>query len=104
MDSILNSIPSKDLSEMIFVLGGLLGMISHFYKKKYKNETNVDLKAWFTTANPGASLYTAGTFCFAVVTAFNTGIIVDNMTVFNALYIGMTTGWAIDSGMNSDGT
>jgi hypothetical protein len=95
-------IPTSDVNGLVFIAAGFAGMVSHFFKKKIKGETNATLVSWFTHNNPQASMYTIGAFSFAMFSALNTGMITNQMTVWNVIYAGLTTGFAIDSGFNND--
>jgi hypothetical protein len=88
--------------EVIFAVAVIVGMIIHYCKKSLKHETTVSIIAWFTISNVKASLCTVFAAAVAIIGALSNNLITADMTLWSILYIGFTTGYAIDSTSNSD--
>jgi hypothetical protein len=86
-----------------FILAVLLGMLGHYAKKRAKKETKVSLKEWFGNFNIYGTISSIITSLIAVVGVVANNLITDDMSLATAIYIGLTSGFAIDSATNSDG-
>jgi phosphoribosylcarboxyaminoimidazole (NCAIR) mutase len=93
-----------EFNEILFFVISCLGMVSHYFKKYAKNETTVTIWEWFGAANLPGSVASIGSLLFAVSSAIASGTITPEMSMWSVIFIGMTTGIAIDSTTNSDGT
>lgn len=91
-------------SEIIFFLSGIFGMITHYFKKSMKKETESMFSEWFGKKNIKATITTFGMFFMAMVGALGAGVITPEMNIYAIMYSGFATGFAIDSGFNSDMT
>lgn len=98
----MGSLLAAHSNEILFAVATIVGMISHFVKKKLKNETTVNLKEWFGTSNLPGSLTSIGTALTIIVTALSNGVITPGMSVLTVIYVGLTTGFAVDSTTNKD--
>jgi hypothetical protein len=94
--------PIPYLNEASFVICSLIGGMMHYAKKYLKNETAVSMGQWFGKANWLASVYTLVMFIFVSIGALAGGIINESTSFIAVLYTGFVTGFAIDSGFNSD--
>lgn len=88
--------------EITFIICGMLGGIMHYIKKFVKGETDAKLTEWFGSANIITTLYTVIVFFFAIVGAIAAGVINSETAFWAAMYSGFVTGFAVDSGFNSD--
>lgn len=93
-----------DFNEALFLITAVLGMVTHYLKKYTKNETSVSIYEWFGSSNLPGSVASIGSLVFAVASAISSGVITPNMSMWSVIFIGMTTGIAIDSTTNSDGS
>lgn len=98
----LNLLSQITEADAIFVVSGFLGMVFHYMKKKTKKQTKASMLGWFGKDNGAASMTTLGAFAMACIAALNSGVITPEMNVYAVMYAGLTTGFAIDSGFNSD--
>ena len=89
-------------NEIIFAVATILGMLGHYLKKKLKNETQVNLKEWFGSSHWPGSIAALGSAATVIVAALSNGVIVESMSFWAVAYVGLTTGFAIDSTTNSD--
>lgn len=87
---------------LLFVLSVAAGMISHYVKKRAKEETLVSLKDWFGQVNVFGTLCSFGTSLLATLSAISADIVTPEMSLTTIMYIGLTTGYAADSATNSD--
>jgi hypothetical protein len=89
-------------SDIAFITCAMLGGIMHYTKKFLRKETTVTMTQWFGKANAAASFYTLVMFMFVMVGALAGGIINESTDFWTVLYTGFITGFAVDSGFNSD--
>jgi hypothetical protein len=89
-------------NQIAFIVCACLGGIAHYLKKAAKGETQVAFHEWFGGANLSGTIYTLLVFFFIIVGSL-AGDIINSQTGFWAsLYTGFATGFAVDSGFNSD--
>ena len=93
----------ENLNYLIFIVCAAIGGITHYLKKRIRKETDVKITQWFGKANIEATLYTGIVFIFIIIGALGTGIITGTMNLWAVMYTGFITGFAVDSGVNSDG-
>jgi hypothetical protein len=93
-----------EFNEILFFVMSCIGMVSHYFKKYAKNETTVTIWEWFGASNLPGSVASIGSLLFAVSSAIASGTITPEMSMWSVIFIGMTTGIAIDSTTNSDGS
>ena len=86
--------------ELQFVLTGILGMIFHYYKALWRNETAAPFKQWFGLADPHSTFMTFAAFIGAMFTALSTNAL-DSMNFYGIAVAGFTAGFSIDSAFNS---
>lgn len=104
----LNTITSLDISniapskEYIFAISVIIGMCGHYCKKKIKNETDVSFWQWFGTLNVFSTFASFSTALVVVTGAISNGVITPDMNIISIMYIGLTSGFAVDSATNSD--
>lgn len=91
---------SFDAAHAAFLASGVLGLVAHYAKKKFKGETTASFVGWFTNDNAAASVKTAIAFGVAMLGAMSTGL-VTGMDMTHIVIAGATAGFAIDSGFNS---
>jgi hypothetical protein len=89
-------------NEISFIICGFLGGIAHYMKKSMKGETHAKIWEWFGPANAELTIYTLIVFTFVMIGALASGIINSNMTIWAVFYTGFITGYAVDSGVNSN--
>ena len=89
-------------NEILFAVATIVGLVSHYIKKRLKNETAVPIHEWFGSSNWPGSLTSIGTTIAIIVTALANGVIVEGMTFWSVIYTGFLTGYAIDSSTNTD--
>lgn len=89
-------------NHLAFIICGLLGGITHYLKKVATGQTDATFTEWFGRKNLAATLYTLIVFIFVIIGALAGGIINDKMDIWTVLYAGFFTGFAVDSGFNSD--
>lgn len=97
--SLFSSITTGDI---VFVVAGFAGMVLHYVKKKAKAETLASMAGYFIHNNLAATLSALGVFGMAVIGALGSGVITPDMNLWAILYAGLTTGFSIDSGFNSE--
>lgn len=91
-------------NELIFAASTVSGMVSHFIKKSFKGETSCNFKDWFGKQHLPGSVASLGSVLMIIITALANGVITPEMAFWPVVYIGLTTGFAVDSVANSDGT
>lgn len=89
-------------NDLAFILCGLVGGLTHYLKKSLKGETTAKLWQWFGPANAESTIYTLIVFTFVMIGALASGIITPGMTIWAVFYSGFITGYAVDSGVNSN--
>lgn len=94
----------EHMNEIYFVITTCLGMVGHYLKKYLKGETEVSMRQWFGSAGIKSSILSIGAAIMVAITALSNNIITPEMTFWGVVYIGLTTGIAVDSSTNSDGT
>jgi hypothetical protein len=85
-----------------FIFCAALGGVTHYLKKYIKKETDVSIVEWFSSSNLNASIYTGIVFTFIIIGTISSGVITADMNFWAVMYSGFMTGFAIDSGVNSD--
>ena len=85
---------------LAFYLAGLGGMLAHYTKKWSKGEYTGNLWAYLYADKPRASLYAILTYVGAASTVASTGVL-DGMKISTVLALGFSTGYLIDSSVNS---
>lgn len=85
-----------------FILSVSVGMISHYAKKRAKEETVVSLKEWFGSVNLFGTLSSFATSLLATLSALSYDVVTPEMSLATIIYMGLTTGYAADSATNSD--
>jgi hypothetical protein len=95
---------SEHTNEILFAAATFTGMVAHYYKKNLKNETYTSIKEWFGASHWPSSIASFSTAGMVVITALSNDVILPEMTIWSVLYIGLTTGYAVDSTTNTDGT
>ena len=88
--------------QIVFIITAMMGGVMHYLKKFLKGETTVKLYEWYGKANLPATIYTIVVFFFAIVGALAADVITSQTGFWAAMYSGFVTGFAIDSGFNSD--
>ncbi len=83
-----------------FIVAGLVGMIVHYGRSYSRGNTGSSLVGYFSVDNLPATITTFGAFFMAVVTAINSGVVTDDMSIGSVLYAGMSMGYVVDSGFN----
>lgn len=81
--------------------GGLVGMVSHWFKKFWKDETSSDLVQWFFIKNFRGTIYATGAM-LASISATMMPLPVESTTLWGAVTLGYGLGWASDSAANGD--
>lgn len=88
--------------EISFIACSLIGGMMHYAKKFLRKETDVSMAQWFGKSNWVATIYTLVMFIFVSIGALAGGVINAQTDFWAVLYTGFVTGFAIDSGFNSD--
>lgn len=91
-------------NEILFAASTVVGMVSHFLKKSFKNETECQIHEWFGKQHLPGSIASLGSAAMVIITALSNGVITPEMAFWPVVYVGLTTGFAVDSVTNSDGT
>jgi hypothetical protein len=91
-------------NELIFAASTVVGMIGHFIKKSFKGETKCSIKDWFGKQHLPGSIASLGSAAMIIITALSNGVITPEMAFWPVVYVGLTTGFAVDSVANSDGS
>jgi len=89
-------------AQIVFLFTGLLGGMMHYLKKYLKGETKSSLYQWFGKSNLPATIYTLVCFTFVMIGAIASDVVNSHTGFWVAVYSGFITGFAIDSGFNSD--
>jgi hypothetical protein len=89
-------------NEGAFIIAAFMGGLAHYLKKALRGETTTQMHEWFGSANLASTVYTIIVFFFVLVGALAGGIVDAHTTFWTSLYMGFTTGFAIDAGFNSD--
>lgn len=87
-------------SVIVFYLAGFGGMLAHYVKKWAKGEYQGNLWAYLYGDNPKSSLMAIITFAGAAAGVVSTGTL-DAMHMGTITGLGFTTGYTIDSSINS---
>lgn len=98
MDTLIAEL-SKYQAAMFYVFG-IIGMLAHYTKKWAKGEYIGNLWAYLYADKPKASLYALLTYSGAAAAVVATGTL-DAMKIGAVVALGFTTGYAIDSSVNS---
>jgi hypothetical protein len=98
----MNELITSHINEITFAVATMIGMIVHYGKKRVKAETDVSIAQWFGTANVYGSIASIGSAIAVIITALAGGIITEQMDFWSVVYVGFTTGFAVDSSTNSD--
>lgn len=83
-----------------FYIAGLLGMLAHYMKKWSKGEYVGNLWAYLYADKPRATLYAVITYVGASTAVVATGVLT-GMQIASIIALGFTTGYVIDSSVNS---
>lgn len=86
----------------IFIFFTIIGMVGHYAKKKVNEEIDVTFKDWFLDFKVYSTILTIVTALITIFGALSNNIINDSMSVSTIIYVGLTTGFAIDSLTNTD--
>lgn len=92
----------QNINYIAFILCAVVGGVTHYLKKYLKKETTVKMSQWFGKSNSLATIYTFIMFFFVLVGTISSGVISTDMNFWACMYSGFMTGFAIDSGLNSD--
>jgi len=90
-------------NDMIFAVSVVVGAFFHYLKKIAKKETKVSLREWFGSKNLPGTLMSFGGLGLAILAVLATNM-TDGLAFYALIYSGLTTGFTIDSGLNSDGS
>lgn len=100
---IIDLLTGNPSQETIFTIAVAIGMIGHYAKKRVRSETSVSLKQWFLEFDVFGSIASAVAALIAVMGAFVNHLVTPEMSPMTVFYIGLITGFTIDSVTNSDG-
>ena len=98
----MSAILMAHINEIIFAVATIIGMIAHYVKKRFKYETTVNLREWFGSSNWPGSITSIGTAITIIIAALSNGVITETMPFWSVVYVGLTTGFAVDSTTNMD--
>jgi hypothetical protein len=101
--AILDLFAGNPSQETIFTVAVIIGMVGHYAKKRVKLETRVTLKQWFLEFNVFGTITSVVSALIAILGAFVNHLITPEMNPMTVFYIGLITGFTIDSVTNSDG-
>lgn len=90
--------------QVIFSIATICGMIGHYAKKKVRSETHVTLCQWFGSINIFGTLASLSTAAMAIFGALSNNLVTADMSIATLIYIGLTTGYTVDSTTNGDDT
>jgi hypothetical protein len=90
--------------QVIFLIATLCGMIGHYAKKRVRSETQVTIYQWFGNINIFGTISSLTTAAMAVLGALSNNLVTADMPVVTLIYVGLTTGYTIDSTTNGDDT
>ena len=90
--------------QLIFLISTLLGMIGHYAKKKVRSETQVTIYQWFGSINFFGTISSLSTAAIAIFGALSNNLVTADMSMVTLIYVGLTTGYTIDSTTNGDDT
>lgn len=104
MVDLLSTIPGlPTVNDALFAISVVLGASFHFLKKVARNETTASFTEWFGHGHWASSLNSLCTIFLAIFAALATNLTV-GMGFYALVYAGFTTGFTIDSSLNSDGS
>lgn len=86
----------------VFSIATVCGMIGHYAKKKVRSETHVTLCQWFGSINVFGTLASLTTAGMAIFGALSNNLVTADMSWATIIYIGLTTGYTVDSTTNGD--
>jgi len=95
---------AQHANDIVFAGATVSGMVAHYVKKSLKSETGCKITEWFGSQHLPGSIASLGSACMVVVAALSQGVITPDMEFWPVVYIGLTTGYAVDSTANSDGS
>jgi hypothetical protein len=101
---ILDFLTGNPSQESVFTVSVIIGMIGHYAKKRVKSETQVTLKQWFMELDMFGSIASVVTALVIILGAFANHIITPDMSTLTVFYIGLISGFTVDSVTNSDGS
>ena len=84
---------------LLFCLANLLGMLAHYVKKWARGQYRGNLWAYLIADNPRASLAAIITCLGSAAGVIATGTL-HGMSVATALWLGLLTGYTVDSAVN----
>lgn len=87
-------------NELVFLAGGLAGMVAHFVSKRAKGEISGTLVHYIFIDHPGATLSSVITMIAASLAAQAFGGL-EEMKLATAAAAGFTAGWTADSLLNT---
>lgn len=87
-------------ASLIFLSSGLFGMLFHYAKKRIKKQTSVKLLDYFGRNNPFSSFATFATYA-ASMSGMLMGLDITKLDTVVVIILGITSGWTIDSGVNT---
>lgn len=90
--------------QLVFSGAVIFGMIGHYCKKKIKSETNITFVQWFGTVHLFGTIASMSTAALTIFGALSNNLITPDMDIVNLIYVGLTTGYAVDSVTNGDST
>lgn len=85
--------------DLLFVIGGLFGMLTHYLKKYVAGEVTVSPIEYFGKNNWAASVLTIIAFFIAMFGALASGV-PKEMNFYLLIYMSFVTGYTVDSGFN----
>lgn len=100
---ILDLFSGDPSQETIFSIATAIGMVGHYAKKRVRLETSVTLKQWFLEFNVFGTVASVVAALIAIMGAFVNHLVTPEMNPMTVFYIGLITGFTIDSVTNSDG-
>ena len=86
----------------VFSLATIVGMIGHYAKKKVRSETQVSLYQWFGSINVFGTIASLTTAATAIFGALSNNLVTADMSIATIIYVGLTTGYTVDSTTNGD--
>lgn len=85
--------------DLIFIIGGLFGMLTHYLKKRVSGAISISPLEYFGKNNWAASLLTLIAFFIAMFGALASGV-PKEMNFYLLIYLSFVTGYTVDSGFN----
>ncbi len=98
--TLMQALPALTDETLIFLVSGLIGMLGHYLKRRFKDGSKASLTEHFGTNNPLASLGTFLTYS-ATMTGMLMGFDLATVSTIMVLLLGFLAGYTIDSSVNS---